>query len=369
MCRHGAEEDIKRTVNNIIEDRRKGMLLLTGVGSSPCPLEYLKLTLHSVTLSEMQVGPEERLFIDAKGIPMPGPEEAWITKGFLVDGAHVQTTGDEAFIRRVEAVPMRVLFEQKGEHAESFDVLSHSGKDRLVAYMRTGMHNQVSAQKERAEAKSPHWWDDQELVTGNCEKHEFVARVMDHLVNQYDGPIGSDSLTWGFPRVGDKINEFRHLAREFRSLSVGIAEHADEQGKWDKDMSDMDPTRGIHRREVSSFDTLASGGSTQANPKEAKLKDRLTQAHPRLFGGGANNNPPDRGKLGTAKMKVKPNPKIYPYRENDHQGERAEAVKKLLIEFIERGLIQHSDSEWASPAIIVKIKENGECRLFLYYRE
>ena len=35
-------------------------------------------------------------------------------------------------------------------------------------------------------------------------------------------------------------------------------------------------------------------------------------------------------------------------------------MKKLLAEFIERGLIEPSDSEWASPAFIMPKKEKGE---------
>ena len=57
---------------------------------------------------------------------------------------------------------------------------------------------------------SPHWWDDKRLVTGKYEKDEFVARVMDHIADQYDGPVGSDPPTWDFPRMGagsDKTQE------------------------------------------------------------------------------------------------------------------------------------------------------------------
>ena len=70
----------------------------------------------------------------------------------------------------------------------------------------------------------------------------------------------------------------------------------------------------------------------------------------------------------TAKIKLKPNPKIYCHWEYQLQGERAEAMKKLLMEFIERGCIEPSDSEWASPAFIVPKKEKGEWRLVVDYR-
>ena len=106
----------------------------------------------------------------------------------------------------------------------------------------------------------------------------------------------------------------------------------------------------------------------QENPKVAELKERLINAYPRLFSGVANKNPPDRGRFGTAKIKLKPNPKIYCHREYQLQGDRAEAMKKLLAEFIERGWIEPSDSEWASPAFIVPKKEKGEWRLVVDYR-
>ena len=199
MYWYGAQQDTRRTVNKIIADRAISILVVTGIGSSPCPLENLKPTLDSITLNEMQFAPEEQLFIGAKGTPMPASGQAWSTKAFLVEGSQCQPTGDEAFTRRVEAVPMRVMFEEKTDPTESVDVLSHSEIDQVVAYMRMGMHDRVAAGKERAQAKSPRWWDHRGLVTGKFKKDEFVARVMDHLADQYVGRIGSDPPTWGSP--------------------------------------------------------------------------------------------------------------------------------------------------------------------------
>ena len=101
--------------------------------------------------------------------------------------------------------------------------------------------------------------------------------------------------------------------------------------------------------------------------KVAELKERLINAYLRLFSGIANKNPPDLGRFGTARIKLKPNPKIYRHREYQLQGDRAEAMKKLLAEFIERGWIEPSDSEWASAALIVPKKERGEWRLVVDY--
>ena len=127
------------------------------------------------------------------------------TKAVLVDGAQAQPTGDEAIIRRVEVVPMRVMFDPRevtDQPMDGIDVLSHAEIDHVVNYMRMGMQDRVAAKKGRAMVTSPHWWDDKMLVTGKYEKDEFVASVMDHIADQYDGPVGLDPPTWDFPRMG-----------------------------------------------------------------------------------------------------------------------------------------------------------------------
>ena len=80
MYWHGSLENTRRTVEKIVADGAKGILVITGIGSGPCPLENLKWTLDSITLNEMSFGPEEELFIDAKGVSMPSPGQAWGTK-------------------------------------------------------------------------------------------------------------------------------------------------------------------------------------------------------------------------------------------------------------------------------------------------
>ena len=76
------------------------------------------------------------------------------------------------------------------------------------------------------------------LVMGKYEKDEFVARVMDHIADGYDGPVGSDSPTWCFPRVGTDSDEHQPEAANFRRLLVGIATHDDEDGISDEEKSD-----------------------------------------------------------------------------------------------------------------------------------
>ena len=144
--------------------------------------------------------------------------------------------------------------------------------------------------------------------------------------------------------------------------------HDDEDGISDEEKSYLDPEEAYTAvRSVVSIPKQAAE-EAQENPKVAELKERLINAYPRLFSRVANRNPPDRGRFGTARIKLKPNPKIYRHREYQLQGDRAEAMRRLLAEFIERGSIEPSDSEWASPAFIVPKKEKGEWRLVVDYR-
>ena len=138
MYWHGSLDNTRRTVGKIVADRAKGILVITGIGSTPCPLEGLKSTLESITLNDMSFRLEEDLFIDAKGLSMPSPGQAWGTRAFVVDSAQAQPTGEEAFIRRVERVPMRVIFEPKegaDQPVDGIDVLSQSEIDDVVNYI------------------------------------------------------------------------------------------------------------------------------------------------------------------------------------------------------------------------------------------
>ena len=157
-------------------------------------------------------------------------------------------------------------------------------------------------------------------------------------------------------------------AANFQRLSVGRAPHDDEDGILDEEKSDSNPEEAYTAVRSAVSIPKQAAEEAQENPKVAGLKERLINAYPRLFSGAGNKNPPDRGRFGTAKIKLKPNPKIYRHREYQLQGIRAEAMKKLLAEFIERGWIAPSDSEWASPALIMPKKEKGEWRLVVDYR-
>ena len=311
MYGHGSLENTRRTVEKIVADRAKGILVITGVGSTPCPLEVLKSTLDSITLNEMSFGPEEELFIDAKGLSMPPLGQAWGTKAFLVDGARAEPTGDEAFIRRVEAVPRRVMFEPKegtDQPMEGIDILSHAEIDHVVNYMRMGMHDRVAAKKGRAMVTSPHWWDDKMLVTGKYERDEFLARVMDHIADQYDGPVGSDPPTWDFSRMGAGSDKNSADAANFRRFLVGSAPHDDEDGISDEEKSDSDPEEAYTA--VSSVVSIPKQAAEEAqeNPIGGRAEGEADQCLPAAIQWRLQQEPSRSGEVWHSKDQAEADP-------------------------------------------------------------
>ena len=116
---------------------------------------------------------------------------------------------------------MTPWWETQLELMDGIDVLSHAEIDHVVNYMRMGMHDRVAAKKGRAMVTSPHWWEDKMLVTDKYEKDEFVATVMDHQPDQYDGPAGSDPQTWDFPRMGAGSDKNSADAEKFPKIIGG----------------------------------------------------------------------------------------------------------------------------------------------------
>ena len=238
---HGAQRDSELIVNKIIADRAKGVLVLTGLGSGDAPGEVLRFKIDSIALNEFVFAPDEEIFMDATGTSLPSPGRAWSTHAYYVNGAHCHPTGDEALIRRIQAVPMRVMFKESNDPKVEVKTLSFNEIDPVVYYMKDGMHDRVAAKQARSRVKSPHWWDDQNLINGKFTKNEFVARMTDHMADQ-DEPVGSNPPGWNFLRsgIGSKPDTAFNI-QESRKLSAGLQTHDNEEGMTDEEMSESDP--------------------------------------------------------------------------------------------------------------------------------
>ena len=232
---HGAQRDTERIVNKTIDDRVKRVLVLTGLSSGDPPGEVLRSRIDLIALKEFVFAPDEKIFMDATGNSLPSAGQAWLTHAYYVDGAHCHPTGYEALIRRIKAVPMRVIFEESNNPKVEVKTLLSDEIDRVVHYMKDGTHDRVAAKQTRSRFKSPHSWDDQNLITGKFTKNEFVARIMDYMADQ-DEPVGSNPPTWSFPcsGIGSKPNTPFNI-QEFRKISAGLQTHDGEEGMTDEE--------------------------------------------------------------------------------------------------------------------------------------
>ena len=77
--------------------------------------------------------------------------------------------------------------------------------------------------------------------------------------------------------------------------------------------------------------------------------------------------PPVRGPYGEAKIRLKPDPRVYRHRELALRGERKEATENHCRVFIHRGWLQHCQAGGASPCSVVSKKVAGEWRLVVDY--
>ena len=199
--------------------------MLTGLGSGDACGEFLTSEIDSSALNEFVFAPDEEIFMNATGTSLPSPGQAWSTHAYHADGAQSHPPGDEALIRRIQAGPMQVMFQESNDLKVEVTTLLFDEIDRVVHYMKDGKHDRVAAKQARSRVKSCHWWDDQNLITAKFTKNEFVARVMDHMADQ-DEPVASNPPKWNFPRSGirSKPNTPFNI-QQFRKSFAGLQTH------------------------------------------------------------------------------------------------------------------------------------------------
>ena len=137
-------------------------------------------------------------------------------------------------------MPMRVMYEDSNNSKVEMKSLSFDEIDRVVGYMKDGMHYRGAAKQARSRVKSPHWWNDQNLITAKFVKNKFVARVMDHVADQ-DDPVGANPATWNFPHwgIGSKPDTPFNI-QEFTKSSAAVHTHDVEEGMTREEMSEGD---------------------------------------------------------------------------------------------------------------------------------
>ena len=174
-----------------------------------------------------------------------------------------------------------------------------------------------------------------------------VRRVLDHLSSQ-DEPIGGNPPTYG--------DLFRGKTRD---------------GPLGHPGTPPEPKPCGGTPQVSSVVQVPRKAKAESDecPKIQTFRARLKQKYGETFFSGKPVFPPPvRGPYGEAKIRPKPDPRVYRHREFALRGERKAAMEKILREFIERDWLEPCHSEWASPCFVVPKKVAGKWRLVVDYR-
>ena len=91
------------------QNYRKGVLLLTRLGSGDAHGEVLWSKIDSIALTNFCLHRMTGIFLDAMGSSLQSPPQAWSTGAYYVDGAQRQPTGNEDVIQRIQPVLMTVM--------------------------------------------------------------------------------------------------------------------------------------------------------------------------------------------------------------------------------------------------------------------
>ena len=167
---HRAKRDSEGIENKIIADSARGVLVPTELGSGDARGEGLRSKMDSITLNEFVFAPDGEIYMDATGSYLPLPGRAWSTHSYYVDGPQGHPTGDESLIQRIQAMPMRGMFEERDDTTVEVRTLLFEEIDRVVHYRKDGMHDRVEAKQASSPVKSPHWCDDENLIWGNSPR-------------------------------------------------------------------------------------------------------------------------------------------------------------------------------------------------------
>ena len=266
-------------------------------------------SLDNMTLNKVVLPAGESVYQDAKGRPMP--PQRWPTEFHYVDGGLEQAHAtDSVCVNRVIGDPWRQCFAVSPVNVgESEHLLSDAELDLVQGYMDRPFHDWVTLREGKGQDKA--CWEVDAIVSGSYDGNTFVRRVLDHLSSQ-DERIGGNPATYGDLFKGKaQDGPMGHLGRP-----------PEPKTNW------------IATPQVSSVVQVPGKAKAESDEclKIQALRARLKQKYgDSFFSRKPVFPPPVRGPYGEAKIRLKPDPKVYPHREFALRGERKEAMERTKV--------------------------------------
>ena len=335
---HRTRVDIPRAVANVSKDRTKAVFVVPmGCTEEESTRDWVA-SLNNMTLNKVVLLAGESVYQDAKGQPML--PRKWPTEFHYVDGCLEQADApDFVCVNCVIAEPWRECFTVPPvDIGGSEDFLSDEGRDRVQAYMDRPFHGWV-IQRE-GEGHDKVWWEVDAIISGSYEGNTFVRRVSDHMSNQ-DEPVGGNQPTYAdqfCDKAGDRLTG--NLRRPPEPKTSGV------------DTPEVSSVVQVPGKVKAEFD-----GCTKIQALRARLKQKYGDT---FFSGEPVSLPPICGPYGEAKIRLKPDRRVYRHQDIALRRKRKEAMEKILMEFIDQGWLEPCHSEWASLWFVVPRMVAGE---------
>ena len=111
-------------------------------------------------------------------------------------------------------------------------------------------------------------------------------------------------------------------------------------------------TSGVATPQVSTVVQVPSKAQAESDecPIIQALRARLKQKYGDTFFSEKSVFPPAaRGPYGEARIRLKPDPRMYRHRKHPLRGKRKDAMERILREFIDRCWLEPRHSKWATP--------------------
>ena len=329
MWIHCPGSDIPRAVAKIRNDHSKAVLVVSIGCTEEESTQHGMTSLDNMTLNNVIVPAGGSVYQEAKSQPMP--PQRWPTDFHNVDGGLEQADAtDFVCVNRVIAEPWKQCFAVSPvDIGESEDLLSDEELDLVQGYMDGPFQDWLTQREGKGQDKA--WWEVDAIVSGSDDGNTFVRRVLDHMSIRKQ-PAGGNPPTYS-DLICSKAPDgpMGHLRRPPEPKTSGVA-----------------------TPQVSVVVQVPGKAKVESDecPKIQALRARLKQRYgDTFFSGTPVFPPPVRGPYGEAKIRLKPDPRVYRHREFALRSERKEAMEKILRKFIDRGWFEPCQSARASPAL------------------
>ena len=270
--------------------------------------------------------------------------------GSLLDESEV----DIRMVARVVAEPMRYMFAAPSQEADPYteghDDLTADNLDAVVGYMHSPMHNIMSARESKDETEC---WKDDSIASGVFDGNALVRRVLEHWADQEE-KRGRNARTYG-----DIYQTKCGIHRTSRASKEPCA--------LDREQDQIHLSQDTNVRSMVQLPTKAKAFAN-SDARVQALREKVKGNYAKNpFSGKPSKDPPICIVYGVVKIRLRHPQKVFRQREFALKEDRFEAMKAKLKEFMQRGRLEPSTREGASPAFVVQKKVAGEWRLVVDY--